>query len=238
MKISTNLSYKKTSRFMLMIGLAAGSLIFNSCKKTETATTVISGLAIINASPTPATYNVYLNGSTSRANSAALPFGGTTTYYAVATGSNTLKFTSGSSFESLLTKTITVADNSAYSYFLIGNTALDGLLVNDDLTTSSADKAYVRFINLSQDAAALDVAVTGSTTSLIADKSFKAASSFIQIDPKTYSFDIKDKATGVVKATLKDVVISAATHYTIIAKGMNNPTGMELAFGGQVITNK
>ena len=242
MKISTRLSYKTTSRALMIIGLAAGSLLFNSCKKNETETTVISGLAIVNASPTPATYNVYLNGSTTRLNSAALPFGGTTgsNYYSLATGSNTIKFTSASSVESVLTKTITTNANTAYSYYLIGNTSanLDGLLVTDDLSATSADKAFIRFINLSPDAASLDLSVTASTTSLIADKSYKSASAFIQVDPKTYSFDIKDKATGAVKTTLKDVVITAGKNYTIIARGMNNPTGLEVAFGGQVITNR
>ncbi|TDO23994.1 DUF4397 domain-containing protein [Pedobacter duraquae] len=239
MKISTNFSHNKTSRLLMLIGMTAGALLFNSCKKEDATVTVANGIALINASPTPATYNVYLNTDT-RLNSAALPFGGTVSYRTIASGSNTLKFTSASSIESLLTKTVTVSDNSAYSYFLIGSTTstLDGLLVNDDLSATSSDKAFVRFINLSPDAGSLDLAVTGATTNLISDKTYKTASSFVQVDPKTYSFDIKDKATGAVKTTLTGVVFAAGYHYTVFAKGMNTPTSQQIGFGGQTMTNQ
>ena len=239
MKISTSFNYKRSTYSLIMMAVAAGSLLFNSCKKDDTTAAVISGLSIINASPTPSTYNVYLNTDT-KVNTAALPFGGTRSYVNIPTGSNTLKFTSASSIESILTKTIVSTENVAYSYYLIGNTAanLDGLLITDDLSVPSGEKAYVRFINVSPDAPALDLAVTAATANTISDKSYKAASAFVQLDPKTYSFDIKDKATGVVKTTLTGIVLAAGGHYTIIAKGMNNPTGLEIGFGGQVITNQ
>lgn len=195
--------------------------VLTSCKKEETDTT-ISYLRVVNASPSLATYNAYFNGT--MVNSAALPFGGSASYSSYTPGSYSLKFTTASNVESLLTKTVTLGVNTYYSTYLINKpSALDIYTLADDLSITATDKAYVRFINLSPDAPALDLAKTSATTSLATNKAYKTASGFTTVDAGTYTFDAKETSTGTVKTTSASTTFVAGYHYDVICGGLVTP---------------
>ncbi|MBC6108848.1 DUF4397 domain-containing protein [Pedobacter sp. CCM 8938] len=218
----TSFSLKFLSSRFSALSVILIALAFTSCKKEDTVDPTLSALRVINASPSSATYNVYLDGSL--INAAELPFAGSLSYVQKTAGTYSLKFTTGSSVESLLTKSINMNQSVYQSFFLINKPgALDGLYVTDDLNVPSADKAYIRFVNLSPDAPALDLAKTGATTALITNKAFKVASSFISIDPGTYSFDAKDTSTGLIKTTLSSTTFVAGYHYDVICGGLISP---------------
>jgi hypothetical protein len=221
--------------YLLLMGL---TLVFlGACKKTETAAVAdVSYLRVINASPTLGTFNVYLNDQI--VNKAAVPFGGTISYLSLNASNHQIKFTTASDAQSLLTKTLTINKNTAYSFFLIDkDTSLDGLLITDDMANPTTDKAYVKFINLSPDAPALDLNIVGGT-SLVTSKAYKTSSTFVAVDPKTYAFEIKTSTTGLVKTTLNDVVLTGGRYYTIISRGLLTPGNNEQAFSAQTIINQ
>ncbi|MFD2285634.1 DUF4397 domain-containing protein [Pedobacter petrophilus] len=199
----------------LLIGL-------NACKKQEAVDSTLSNFRVINMAPTLGTYNVYLNGSA--LTTAALPYVGSTAYSTQNAGSYALKFTSGNSAESLLTKTVTLSASVYQSFYLINKPgALDVLAITDDLGVPSTDKAYVRLINLSPDASAFDLAKTNATTSLTTNKTFKTTSGFIAIDPGTFTLDLKETAGGTVKAVSESTTFTAGYHYDVIAGGLITP---------------
>ena len=210
---------------------------FSACKTDEVEVTPASYISVFNASPTAATYDVYL--SDVKFNSAALPFGGGTTYTVKPVGSYNIKLTIAGRIESLVTKSASLAENKYYSYYFIDRpNVIDGLLVNDDVSATSADKAFVRFINLSPDAPALDLA-TSTGTSVAADKAFKQNSAFTPIATGATVLVIKDKATGATKSTLESFNFIAGGYYTVIARGLLNPaSGSENGFSGQVVLHK
>ncbi|RDC54791.1 DUF4397 domain-containing protein [Pedobacter chinensis] len=211
----------KNSKFFPVILLFI-SVTFFACKKEESDTT-LSQLRVINTAPTLATYYAFVNGSS--ISSAALPYGGTTAYGNYSSGSYAIKFTSENNAESLLTKNITLNPNSYHSFYLINKPeALDGLTITDDLSLPSTDKAYIRYINLSPDAPALDLAKTGEATALIGNKTYKSASAFIAIAPGTYTFDVKETSSGTVKAVSNSITLAAGYHYDIICGGLLNPS--------------
>ncbi|MBE5320175.1 DUF4397 domain-containing protein [Pedobacter sp. MR2016-19] len=217
MKNFTTFHFKPITLFVLIAFTA-----LTSCKKTETADPTISYLRIINASPSLATYNAYFNGN--MVNSAALPFGGAVNYLSYVAEAYSLKFTTASSAESLLTKTITLNASTYYSSYLINKpVALDVYTIGDDLSTPSTDKAYVRFINLSPDAPALDLAKTSATTMLVTNKAYKNASGFVAVDAGTYTLDAKETSSGAVKATSESTSFTAGYHYDIICGGLVAP---------------
>jgi hypothetical protein len=237
MTTSTKQFIKNFRYHFTLILVLCGVLALQSCKK-ESSNTIAGGtyLSVVNASPLLATYNVYLNDS--QANAAALPFGGVISYLQLTAGDYTAKITSASSVESLLTKKVSLAENSVYSLFLISdNNALDGLLVTDAINAAT-DKAFIRFINLSPDAPALDMAVKGSTTNIVNNQSFKSASAFTSIDPNTYTFDLKENIGGTVRTSLPSVVLTAGVYYTVISRGFLTPTDVQQKFSAQLITNK
>jgi len=237
MNIFTNLVPKNLSRLIALTAISFGTLVFNSCKKSDEVTVQATVLSVVNTSPSLGTFNIYLNDT--KINSAALPFGGRTPYAQHAAGDFSIKVTTANAVDNLLNKTITLADQTAYSYYLIGKTPnLDGLLVTDDLSTYSTDKAFVRFINLSPDAPTLDLFVKDATTSLIADKAYKAVSGFVAIDPAVYNYDIKEKTTGTVKASISTgAALVAGKYYTVIARGLLTAGDTDQGFSAQVLIN-
>ena len=226
----TTKNFKKSSQ-ILVLSLA---LLAVSCSKDDDPGTAAGYLSIINASPSLATYNVYLNNDIM--NAAALPLGGTIAYTPIAAGTYDLKFTTASNTESLLTRSITLNDSTTSSYFLIGKSgALDLLKVTDHISSGSL-KAAVRFINLSPDAPALDLTINGAAI-VINNQFYKQASDFVAIDPGTYNFDIKARATGDVKTTLNGVTMAAGGYYTIFVRGMEIPGDTEHPLAAQLFTN-
>lgn len=217
MKSSTPFYLKSLTLFVLIAFTA-----LTSCKKTETTDPTIAYIRVVNTSPSLATYNAYFNST--KLNSAALPFGGAASYASFTAGAYTLKFTTASGTESLLSKTVTLNASTYYSTYLINKpAALDIYTIGDDLSVPAADKAYIRFINLSPDATAFDLIKTGGTTALFTGKTFKNASAFITVDAGSYSLDAKETSSGTVKATTGSTTFTAGYHYDVILNGLVTP---------------
>ena len=211
-----------------MVGLS-------SCKKEEEKLPDGAYVRFINASPTLGTFNIFFDNNI--LNTAAIPFGGTVSYALYAAGAHTVKYTTATNSSSVLTKQISLTANQIHSAYLIDKDAkLDLLLVVDDASVTSTTKAFVKFINLSPDAPALNLDVK-SGANLVKDKTYKTGSAYIQIDPKTYDFDIKDSASGAVKTTLTGVEMVAGRYYTIISRGLLTPGANDQAFSAQSISN-
>lgn len=213
-----NSTLKNLSIFTFGICLFA---LMGACKKEETDTT-IAYLRVVNASPSSPTYNVYVNDS--KINSAALPYIGSTSYASYSAATYSVKFTSASSAVSLLTKSLALNPSTYNSYYLVNKAgALDTFTTGDDLSVPSADKAYVRFINLSPDAPALDLAKASTTTSWFTNKTYKSATGFMAIDGGSYTLNAKETSTGTIKATSTSITFTAGYHYDVICGGLVTP---------------
>lgn len=217
--------------------LSIGMFAIQSCSKDETPVQEYGFLSITNTSPTSATFNIYVDQKI--INSQAVAYLGSSGYMPLTPGSHTIKFTTASSTEKLIEKSIPTPVNTVSSLFLIDKGAnMDYLIVKDELGNPTSSKAFVRFINLSPNAPALDLAVKDGAV-LIADKAYKTNSAFIEVDAKAYVFQIKDKATGTTfKADLESVELKAGKSYTVIATGLQPAVENERAFGGKIIINQ
>lgn len=212
-------------------------LLLSSCKKETADTTGLSSLAIVNASPDLATYNTYLDGT--KVIEAALPFGGVISYATLAAGDHTIKLTAETEISALLTKAITLEGSKAYSFFVVDRGAdIDGLLISDSPDSYSTEKAFVRFINLSPDAPALDLTLGNDPQNLVGSKSYKEVSGFVEVEPGTFSFNVKNDAQSAVKASLGDAVLAAGYYYTVMAIGLVTPDEMGQSFKLQIYTHR
>ncbi len=227
MKLST-----KTLTLLVLLG----ATIATSCKKDPIEEVDMSFLSVTNTSPTLGTYNFYLNQG--KVNTGAMPFGGTINYFQVKSGEYAAKLTTESSTESLASENFTFEKDKIYSLFFIDKGAnLDYLLVNDEVRSLSVEKAYIRFINLSPDAPALSL-IAKDSAAVVSDKTYKSVSTFVEINPKLYTLQIKDKVTGAtISKDLPNVDIKRGKFYTVISKGLLNPSDTEQPFGGLVISN-
>jgi len=229
---------KSAKKHLIALALVMlGMMGLQSCKKDEAPVSQdLAYLSVVNTSPTSATYNFYLNDAKANGTS-ALPFEGSVAYFPVNAGDYNAKFTTASNTESVITKKISIAREQVYTLFLIDKgDKLDYLLNTDDLSKTT-EKAFIRFINLSPDAGALDLAIKGGAT-IVGDKAYKAVSTFVEIDPKAYEFSIKDKGAADAKFSLASMDIAKGKYYTVIATGLVVPGADGRAFGGKVITNK
>jgi hypothetical protein len=235
----TKLTSRNFTRLTACAVLTFGALLLNSCSKDPEPAQPYAFLSITNTSPTLATFNIYIDQNPGKVNvQGALAFGGSLGYGQIASGAHSVKVTTASSTESLLTKNISLDENAAYSLFIIDKNAnMDYLVTKDALGDISSAKAFVKFINLSPDAAALDLGVKDASV-IISDKAYKASSAFIEVEAKAYVFQIKDKATGNVKKELASLDAKAGKSYTVIATGLIAPSGTDQPFTGQIITNQ
>lgn len=209
-----------------------------ACGKGDNEVPNYGSLSIYNASPTLFTYDVYLNGS--KLNAANLPYGGGVKYTQLPQGTYEAKFNVAGETAAVYTKTgISVANNNFSTLYLTGTAGnFDGLLLADDFSNTSVEKAYVRFVNLSPDAPALDLHVKDATSNLISNKKYKEYSGFTEIEGGSKTFEIKENVSGTVKTTLESTNFVKGYFYTIIAGGKVGAGANERLFNGQIIQHR
>ncbi len=229
---------KITKSYKAIIAMLALSVFFASCLKKQDYTVVdISGLSIIHASPTTEKLDVYINNT--RATPTDFAFGDKGDYLNAYSGNRKFDVTKKNVPLSLRTDMFMLAPTKGYSLFLIDKLEnIKFLLLEDDLTKPTAGKAKIRFVNLSPDAEALNLAIEGKPTDLFTNKAFKEYSTFETIDAgNNLKFLIKNKTTGNTETTIADVNIEAGKIYTLYAKGLKATTD-ETKFGAAIFTHK
>ena len=227
----------KSTKIILNVLLFA--LLFTACSKSDSldsAPIYISGVSLIQASPTTEKLDVYI--SNTRASKDDFSFGEKTDYLNVYSGSRTFTLTKKNSATPLTSAPFTLEATKGYSLFVIDKLEnVKFLLLTDDLILPESGKAKVRFVNLSPDGGTLNLAIAGKTTDLATNKAFKDYSSFELVDAaEKVTFNIKNGA-GLVEATLPDVKIESGKIYTIWTKGLKSAID-DTKFGAAIFTHK
>jgi hypothetical protein len=217
--------YSKTlQRLMAVVGAGCLlSVLFTSCLKNKNDYT-----------PPPSAYVAFVQGSagqepldlyfdTNKINQFALHYGDGIDYFKAYTGKRTVNVYTAGSMNKVFSDTIHLNPNIAYSLFLVNTVAKPGLLLlTDSITKPAPGKATVRFVNVSPDAPAVDLAVKDSAA-FVSNKAFKGASLFIAKDgDKAYTFEVRQHGTNAVLATLNNVTLNNGEVYTIWLRGLVN----------------
>lgn len=219
---------------MLFAAVAVSALLV-SCSKDfdDTPAPAVSGLNIIHAVPTTELFDFFVDNT--RANNEDFGFTKKLGYYNLYAGERQLSITKKNSGTSILSEKFTFEPERGYSLFIIDKfESPKFLLVRDSVSLPASGKANVRFINLSPDAPVLNLAVAGAATDLVTDKAYKQYSEFTTIDAaQRVTFNVKNKETGAIEATLPDVDIVSGRTYTIWVKGLkaatdNNKLGLAI----------
>lgn len=233
MKIATNLK----SIFKTFIAVAAFSSILVACKKDNPEPQPISGLKVINAFADTMSLDFIIDQSI--INSNPFKYNVKSGYLNLYPGSMKIGIAKRKVNKFLASEQFTLAPSKGYSFFVLDTLATSTkkfLLIEDDLSDPEANKAKVRFINLSKDAPALNLGIQGKDTDLFTNKAFYQYSSFASIDPgESVTFNLKENTT--VKATLPNVKIEKGKIYTIYAKGLKDATIDSLKFRADIYTH-
>lgn len=165
-----------------------------------------------------------------------LAFPSNTGYLTVNAGTRNVKVNVAGSSTTVINADLPLTGGGTYSVFAKGPVASIGaLVVADDLTAPATGKAHVRFVHLSPDAPAVDVAVTGGPV-LFADQAFSEYTAFTPVDAGTYDLEVRPAGSGTVVLALPGITLQAGKIYTVFARGFVSGSGAQ-ALGAQIIVN-
>lgn len=231
-KISSSL------KFIAML-MVASTMLFSvsSCSDDDDDVATPAGngrVMIVHSSPDAPAVDLLIDGT--KLNSAGVNFTDNTSYISAAAGTRVLKVNVAGTSTTVLQASLPVVSGKNYSVFAIDSVSkLSGLVVEDDLAAPASGKAHVRFIHLSPDAPAVDVAVTGGPV-VFGNKSFKDFTSFTPLDANTYNLEVRLAGTNTVVLPLPGITLTAGKIYTVYAKGFVGGSGAQ-ALGAQIILN-
>jgi hypothetical protein len=192
-----------------------------------------ANLMVIHASPNAPGVDILVDNIVAKTN---LTFPTNTPYLSVNEGTRNVKVNVTGTTTTVIEANLPLTGNMNYSVFAIDSVSkISALVVTDTLTTPAPGKAHLRFLHLSPNAPAVDVALQGGAV-LIANKKFKDYTSYIPLNAGTYNLEVRLAGTTTVVLSLPNVTLSSGSIYTVFAKGFVGGTGAQ-ALGAQIIVN-
>ena len=227
------------NRWTILLGVGCFlSLLFTSClkNKNDYVRPPAAYVAFFQASPGEQPLDLYFNNN--KVNQLPLHYGDGIDYFQAYPGLRTVNLYHTGGMSTVLSDTITLNPNIAYSLFMVNTAASPGLfLVTDSISRPANGKATVRFINVSPDAPAVDLAVQDSAA-FITNKAFKGFSAFIPKNGgQTYNFEIRRHGTNTVLTTLSGVTLNSGLVYTIWLHGLANSAVPEDQLAASIVAN-
>lgn len=219
------------------IAVSVAAVCVSGCSEEETTTPTVAkaNITVIHASPDAPGVDLLIDNS--KINSAALAFPKNTGYLALDAGARNVKVNVAGSNTTVINQTLTLGESKYYSLFAIDSVSkLGALLLNDDLTTPAAGKAHVRFVHLSPNAPAVDIALKGGAV-LFPNTAFKGYSAFTPLDAGSYNLEVRVAGTATVALPLNGITLEAGKIYTVFARGFLGGIG-EQALSAEIIVNK
>ena len=209
-------------------------VMLSSCKKEEEVTKSYAKVLVTHASPNAPGVDLLVDNS--KQNTAALSFPSNTGYLQVEAGTRNIKVNVSGTSTTVINADLPLSKDQNYSVFAIDSVSkISALVLTDDLTAPASGKAHVRFVHLSPNAPAVDVAVTGGAV-VFGNKAFKDYTAFTPLDAGTYNLEVRVAGTSTVALPLPGITLQAGKIYTVFAKGFLGGTGSE-ALGAEIIAN-
>ncbi len=227
---------KKITSLKMMSLLALSIVLISSCSKDEDPVpTPTAKVLVAHASPNAPGVDLLVDDT--KQNSAALTFPGNTGYLTVSAGTRNIKINVTGTTTTVINANVNFEENKNYSVFAIDSVSkISAIVLGDDLTTPASGKAHVRFVHLSPNAPAVDIAVASSGAVVFPNTTFKTGTAFTPLDPGTYNLDVRVAGTSTVALVLPAITLQSGKIYTVFAKGFLGGTGAQ-ALGAEIIAN-
>ena len=165
-----------------------------------------------------------------------LAFPDNTGYLTLSAGTHNVKVNVAGTSTTVINADVTLAAGTNYSVFACDSVSqVNALVLTDDLTSPASGKSHVRFVHLSPNAPAVDVAVAGGPV-IFPNTAFKGSTAFTPVDAGTYNLEVRLAGTGTVVLSLNGVALQAGKIYTVFARGFVGGAGAQ-ALGAQIIAN-
>lgn len=205
----------------------------NDTKNNPLTPTPTASVMVVHASPNAPAVDLFVDGA---AAASGLAFPNHTGYVSLAGGSHRVQVKVAGTSTTVIDANVSVAAGAHYSVFACDSVSrITPLVLTDALTAPASGKAHVRFVHLSPNAPAVDVAVQGGSV-LFANTAFKGYSEFTPVDAGTYNLEVRLAGTSTAVLPLPGVALQAGKIYTVFAKGFVGGSG-DQALGAQTIAN-
>jgi len=232
---------KKKSLFLMIAGLMTVSVMTVGCSDDDDDNIVnntpeTANVLITHASPDAPGVDILVdNGAPAVTN---LEFPQNTGYVALNSGTRNVKVNVTSTPTTVINADLNLAPDNNYSVFAINSvSAIEPLVLVDDLTDPASGKAHVRFIHLSPDAPAVDIALANGGAVVFGNVPFKDYEGFTPLDAGTYDLEVRVAGTSTVVLPLPGITLQDGKIYTVFAKGFVSGSGAQ-ALGAEIIVNK
>lgn len=215
----------------------AAIVLVSSCKKDETMDDHShANVLVTHASPDAPGVDLLVDNS--KQNPAALTYPSNTGYLQIASGTRNIKVNVTGTSTTVIEADLPITKDMNYSVFAVDSVSkISAVVLTDDLTAPAAGKAHVRFIHLSPNAPAVDIAVASSGAVVFGDIAFKENTAFTPLDAGTYNLDVRVAGTSTVALVLPAITLESGKIYTVFAKGFLGGSGSQ-ALGAEIIVNK
>ncbi|HMG90147.1 MAG TPA: DUF4397 domain-containing protein [Chryseolinea sp.] len=229
---------KRLSRVAIIVLPAFGILgLSGGCelKEDDVDPGPISQVSLFHTSPNAPNLDIIVDDV--RINNVPFEYGKTTEYVRFSSGIRNLKLRPYGGGTIFIDTTITLEPDKAFSLFVIDDfDKASVMLLFDDPDVPAAGNARIRFINLSPDSEALQLRIKDVALALTVGQSFTDASQFMDLEAKTYDFEITSAGTKVLE--LPGSVLQDGWFYTIYVIGyVTPPTGNTNVLSAQVFIN-
>lgn len=213
--------------------LLTAAALLSSCSKDEDIAQ--ANVLVIHASPDAPGVDLLVDDV--KQNTSALTYPQNTGYLKVNAGARNFKINVAGTTTTVINANVTLEQDKSYSVFAIDSVSkISAVVVADDLSTPASGKAHVRFIHLSPNAPAVDIAVDGGAV-VFPNTSFKVGTAFAPLDAGTYDLEVRVAGTQTVALDLDPINLEAGKIYTVFAKGFLTADGAQ-ALGAEIIVNK
>lgn len=230
---------KKIISLQKLAIVALSFSVFASCSKDENNSTPAAKakVMVVHASPDAPAVDLLVDAT--KLNTAPLSYLSNTGYLDVTAGTRNIKVNVANSSINVINADVTVESSKNYSIFAIDSfSKISAIVLGDDLTAPAPGKAHLRFVHLSPNAPAVDIAVTGGNVLTgFGNKAFKTFTAFTSLDSGRYNLEVRLANTTIVALPLPNITLQAGKIYTVFAKGFLGGTGTQ-TLGAEIIVNK
>ncbi|MDZ4845563.1 MAG: DUF4397 domain-containing protein [Chitinophagales bacterium] len=225
-------------KHLFLYGAMALSVLFlfSSCDEDDDDNDMNAHANVLVTHASPNAPGVDLLVDDVKVNSAALTFPNNTGYLMVDAGTRNIKVNVAGTSTTVIEADLDLMQDANYSVFAVDSVSkISALVIADDLAAPASGKAHVRFIHLSPNAPAVDIAVDGGSV-VFGDYSFKEYTAFTPLDAGSYDLEVRVAGTATVALDLDPITLEAGKIYTVFAKGFLGGAGAQ-ELGAEIIVN-
>lgn len=214
-------------------------VVLSSCDKDDDRGP--AKVMVLHASPNAGVVTVQVNGNSLVP---TLAYMASSAYNAVSAGTNNIKTAAVGNSNDLINVNVPLNASTSYSLIISDSVSkIKASVVADNLTPPAAGKAHVRFFQLSPNTGAVNVAIRGSDTTLIANRSFNdqatngTIANFTPVAAGNKYLEVRTVTPSGVIASLPTLPLQAGKIYTVFLSGFAGGVGTQALRVQMVVHN-